>query len=118
MNIGLVIRINISCFSMICGLNIHYGFIGKAVGFTEWGLTAGAGVAQLKDNNRNLGAWVSQYIQNRIRKLWDADFLAAFDDASDIEGTKTLRVLLILPKRSLFRWQSPKTTIVTISCFF
>ena len=117
-NIGLVIRINISCFSMICGLNIHYGFIGKAVGFTEWELTAGAGVAQLKDNNRNLGAWVSQYIQNRIRKLWDADFLAAFDDASDIEGTKTLRVLLILPKRSLFRWQSPKTTIVTINCFF
>ena len=35
-----------------------------------------------------------------------------------IEGTKTLRVLLILPKRSLFRWQSPKTTIVTINCFF
>lgn len=103
---------------MICGLNIHYGFIGKAVGFTEWGVTAGAGVAQLKDNTRNLGAWVSQYIQNRIRELWDADFLAAFDDASDIEGTKTLRVLLILPKRSLFRWQSPKTTIVTINCFF
>ena len=35
-----------------------------------------------------------------------------------IEGTKKLRVLLILPKRSLFRWQSPKTTIVTINCFF
>ena len=73
---------------MTCGLNIHYGFIGKAVGFTEWELTAGAGVAQLKDNNRNLGAWVSQYIQNRIRELWDADFLAAFDDASDNEAIK------------------------------
>ena len=73
---------------MICGLNIHYGFIGKAVRFTEWELTAGAGVAQLKDNNRNLGAWVSQYILNRIRELWDADFLAAFDDASDNEAIK------------------------------
>lgn len=73
---------------MICGLNIHYGFIGKAVGFTEWELTAEAGVAQLKDNNRNLGAWVSQYILNRIRELWDADFLAAFDDASDNEAIK------------------------------
>lgn len=73
---------------MTCDLNIHYGFIGKAVGFTEWELTAGAGVAQLKDNNRNLGAWVSQYIQNRIRELWDVDFLAAFDDASDNEAIK------------------------------
>jgi len=73
---------------MICDLNIHYGFIGKAVGFTEWELTAGAGVAQLRDNNRNLGAWVSQYILNRIRELWDADFLAAFDDASDNEAIK------------------------------
>ena len=42
----------------------------------------------MKDNNRNLGAWVSQYIQNRIRELWDADFLAAFDDASDKEAIK------------------------------
>ena len=33
--------------------NIHYGFIGKAVGFTEWELTAGAGAVQLKDNNRS-----------------------------------------------------------------
>lgn len=68
--------------------NIHYGFIGKAVGFTEWELTAGAGVAQLKDNNRSWGAWTSQYLQNRIKELGDADFLAAFDDASDNEAIK------------------------------
>jgi len=68
--------------------NIHYGFIGKAAGFTEWELTAGAGVAQLKDNNRSCGAWTSQYLQNRISELGDADFLAAFDDASDNEAIK------------------------------
>ncbi len=68
--------------------NIHYGFIGKAVGFTEWELTAGAGVAQLKDNKRSWGTWASQYLQNRIRELGDADFLAAFDDASDNEAIK------------------------------
>lgn len=68
--------------------NIHYGFIGKAVGFTEWELTAGAGVTQLKDNKRSWGAWASQYLQNRIRELGDADFLAAFDDASDNEAIK------------------------------
>ena len=29
-----------------------------------------------------------QYLQNRIRELGDADFLAAFDDASDNEAIK------------------------------
>lgn len=68
--------------------NIHYGFIGKAAGFTEWELTAGAGVAQLKDNNRTFTSWTSQYFQNRFRNIGDADFLAAFDDASDNEAIK------------------------------
>ena len=29
-----------------------------------------------------------QYLQNRIRELGDADFLAAFDDASDNEAIR------------------------------
>ena len=45
-------------------------------------------VAQLKDNNRTLISWASQYVQNRIREFGDADFLAAFDDASDNEAIK------------------------------
>lgn len=83
-----MIRANISFFFYDLWSNIHYGFIGKAVGFTEWELTAGAGAVQLKDNNRSWGAWASQYLKNRIKELGDADFLAAFDDASDNEAIK------------------------------
>ena len=75
-----MIRANISFFFYDLWSNIHYGFIGKAVGFTEWELTAGAGAVQLKDNNRSWGAWASQYLKNRIKELGDADFFVAFDD--------------------------------------
>lgn len=68
--------------------NIHYGFIGKAAGFSEWELTSGAGVAQLQDNTRTLKSWTTQYFQNRVRTIGDADFLSAFDDASDNEAIK------------------------------
>ncbi|WP_449018615.1 polymorphic toxin type 44 domain-containing protein [Prevotella sp.] len=64
-----MIRANISFFFYDLWSNIHYGFIGKAVGFTEWELTAGAGAVQLKDNNRSWGAWVSQYLKIELRNL-------------------------------------------------
>ena len=60
----------------------------KLLGLQNWELTAGAGVTQLKDNNRTLILWASQYVQNWIREFGDADFLAAFDDASDNEAIK------------------------------
>lgn len=68
--------------------NIHYGFIGKLIGFSEWELTSGAGVAQLKDNQKSFETWTTQYFQNRGREFGDADFVAAFDDAIDNEAIK------------------------------
>lgn len=68
--------------------NIHYGFIGKLAGFTEWELLNGAGYAQLNDNSRNWKEWALQYARNRVREFGDADILAAFDDASDNEAIK------------------------------
>lgn len=68
--------------------NIHYGFIGKVAGFTEWELLSGAGVAQLRDNKRTAMEWFTHYVENRFRVIGDADFVAAFDDASDNEAIK------------------------------
>ncbi|MBR0654984.1 polymorphic toxin type 44 domain-containing protein [Plastoroseomonas arctica] len=58
--------------------NIHYGFVGRAVGFSAWTLKAGAGGAQVKDKTVPPGYW-----DRRFNTLGDADFLAAFDDPDD-----------------------------------
>lgn len=63
--------------------NIHYGYIGKACGFAEWDLLAGAGVAQLKAGTMPEGYW-----ERRFKKLGDADVFAAMDDPNDQEAIK------------------------------
>jgi hypothetical protein len=58
--------------------NIHYGFIGKACGFTEWVLLAGAGAAQVMAGTVPGGYWA-----RRFATFGDADVFAAFDDPKD-----------------------------------
>ncbi len=58
--------------------NIHYGYIGLAIGFPEWDLLAGAGAAQVKAKTVPDGYW-----KRRLQEIGDADFLAAFDDPKD-----------------------------------
>lgn len=68
--------------------NIHYGFVGRYVGFTEFELINGAGYAQLGDNNRSVGQWLEQYAKNRFVDFGDADILGGFDDAEDTQAIK------------------------------
>lgn len=68
--------------------NIHYGFVGRYVGFTEFELVNGAGFAQLGDNNRPIGQWLKQYVKNRLVDFGDADILGGFDDAEDTQAIK------------------------------
>lgn len=65
--------------------NIHYGYIGRACGFSEWMLTSGAGVAQLKVSVDNVpdGYW-----DRRFSEIGDADVFAALDDPKDQEAIK------------------------------
>jgi len=58
--------------------NIHYGFVGRSVGFSAWMLKAGAGYAQYKAGTSPKGYW-----ERRFKTMGDADFLAAFDDPKD-----------------------------------
>lgn len=58
--------------------NIHYGYVGRAVGIDAWTLRAGAGAAQYMDGNSPSGYW-----DRRLDNIGDADVLAAFDEAED-----------------------------------
>ncbi|MGM0502712.1 MAG: polymorphic toxin type 44 domain-containing protein, partial [Bacillota bacterium] len=60
--------------------NIHYGYLGLAVGFKKWELLSGAGVAQAKQGFDNVP---EGYLRRRFEKIGDADFLAALDDPKD-----------------------------------
>lgn len=63
--------------------NVHYGFVGRACGFSEWTLKAGAGYAQWQAGTAPDGYW-----ERRLEQLGDADFLAAFDDPADQRAIK------------------------------
>ncbi|WP_293267502.1 polymorphic toxin type 44 domain-containing protein [Neptunomonas sp.] len=58
--------------------NLHYGYVGRGVGFSAWTLKAGAGYAQWAAGTNPDGYW-----QRRAEKLGDADVIAAFDDPND-----------------------------------
>lgn len=58
--------------------NVHYGYVGRACGFSEWTLLAGAGLAQVRAGTNPDGYW-----DRRFDEVGDADFLAAFDDPKD-----------------------------------
>lgn len=58
--------------------NLHYGYVGRCVGFSAWTLKAGAGYAQV-----SAGTSPDGYISRRFGTLGDGDFLAAFDDPKD-----------------------------------
>jgi hypothetical protein len=78
--------------------NIHYGYIGKACGFPEWDLLAGAGIAQWKAGTVPDGYW-----ERRLKKIGDADVFSAFDDPADQEAIKVGFEL----------WDNRKTTLTT-----
>jgi Bacterial toxin 44 len=58
--------------------NVHYGYVGRAAGFSAWTLKAGAGAAQQAAGTSPDGYW-----SRRFDTIGDADFLAAFDDPKD-----------------------------------
>lgn len=58
--------------------NVHYGYVGKACGFSDWDLLNGAGAAQVMAGTVPEGYW-----RRRFERLGDADVLAAFDDPKD-----------------------------------
>lgn len=58
--------------------NIHYGYVGKYVGFRDWTLKSGAGFAQWRAGTNPSGYW-----KRRKKNIGDADVLAAFDDPCD-----------------------------------
>lgn len=68
--------------------NIHYGFVGRFVGFTEFELINGAGYAQICDNKKPLWEWTTAYVVNRFVDIGDADILGGFDDAEDTQAIK------------------------------
>ena len=97
--------------------NIHYGFVGKFVGFTEWELVNGAGAAQVWDNTlkplwdnmksksarelaksvletsprelaKSVREGATKYVANRFVDIGDADILGGFDDAEDTQAIK------------------------------
>ena len=60
--------------------NIHYGYVGLAVGFNEWELKNAAGAAQISDNT---------VPKDKDKGEFDRlDFLASFDDPKDQEAIK------------------------------
>ncbi len=58
--------------------NVHYGYVGRSVGFSMWTLKNGAGYAQWRAGTSPDGYW-----SRRFKTIGDADFLAAFDDPND-----------------------------------
>lgn len=58
--------------------NVHYGFVGRFIGFSAWLLKAGAGYAQVAAGTVTEGYW-----SRRFETLGDGDFMAAFDDPLD-----------------------------------
>ncbi|MBT3145203.1 polymorphic toxin type 44 domain-containing protein [Neptunomonas phycophila] len=58
--------------------NIHYGYVGRSVGFSGWTLKAGAGYAQWAAGTSPKGYW-----SRRADTFGDADVIAAFDDPKD-----------------------------------
>lgn len=73
--------------------NIHYGYVGRAVGFASWTLRAGAGGAQFKnDADKAKQAYAARaartlmdpnYWSRRMDKVGDADALGALDHPED-----------------------------------
>ncbi len=59
--------------------NVHYGYIGRSVGFDRWTLEAGAGAAQASAGTSPDGYW-----SRRQQKFGDADVLSALDDPLDL----------------------------------
>ncbi len=57
--------------------NIHYGYVGRAVGFSAWTLRAGAGLAQWKAGSPD------GYLKRRLETLGDADVFGALDHPED-----------------------------------
>ncbi len=70
--------------------NIHYGFIGKRAGFSEFELINGAGYAQIGDNGKKLSEWKvwKEYLKNRFIDFGDCDILGGFDDPNDTQAIK------------------------------
>lgn len=70
--------------------NVHYGYVGKCAGFTEFELLNGDGVAQLKDNNKSLDSWDTweDYLKNIIGDLDEGDILGGFEDPADQQAIK------------------------------
>jgi hypothetical protein len=65
--------------------NIHYGYLGLAVGFKKEELLNGAGIAQVKEGFDNLP---EGYFKRIFEEIGDTDFLAALDDPKDQESIK------------------------------
>lgn len=59
--------------------NVHFGYVGRSVGFSRWTLEAGAGAAQAMAGTVPDGYW-----SRRFEKLGDADVLSALDDPLDL----------------------------------
>ena len=68
--------------------NIHYGFVGRYVGFTEFELINGAGYSQLHNNEKSLREWRDTYITNRSLDKGNANILGRFDDPGDNQAIK------------------------------
>jgi len=60
--------------------NIHYGYVGRAAGFSAWELKSGAGLAQFKEDHFKLP---KDYWSRRIEKIGDADVFSSMDRAPD-----------------------------------
>ena len=60
--------------------NIHYGFIGKYVGFSEFELLQGPGVAQVKDNNMPM--------KEVLEKIWKGHSFRELDHPKDQTAIK------------------------------
>jgi hypothetical protein len=58
--------------------NIHYGYIGKRIGFSKWTLLSAAGIAQFKDSVVPDG-----YLLRRDQDRFDFDVFSALDDPRD-----------------------------------
>ena len=65
--------------------NIHYGYLGLAVGFKEWELLKGAGLARAKQGFDNVS---EEYWKNCFQKIIKGDFLPDFDDSREQTSIK------------------------------
>ena len=63
--------------------NIHYGYVGLAIGFGEWELKNSAGIAQIKS-----GTVHEEKRKEYTQELSWHDYLASFDDPKDQEAIK------------------------------